>query len=164
MTKPLHVSITHLTLDESYIFFGNPNIEHEYRVVMLDVLAENTFYVIKHHEIHKGPFHLHLFVRDHRLIFEITDQTNNTKDTLKMPLSPFRKLIKDYFTICDSYYAAVKNLTPHQIEAIDMARRALHNEGGQLMMQNLQSKIQMDLDTARRFFTLLCLLHTRAIF
>ena len=108
-----------------------------------------------------GPFHLHLGIADNRLLLDIRDTEEKALDRVVLPLSPFRKIVKEYFMICGSYYSAVRGHHPSSIEAIDMGRRALHNEGGELLRERLADRVAVDLNTARRLFTLLCVLHIR---
>jgi uncharacterized protein (UPF0262 family) len=111
---------------------------------------------------HGGPYHLHLQVEESRLVFDIRTEPGDPLGKVILALGPFRRIIKDYFLICESYYAAIRNAPPSQIEAIDMGRRGLHNEGSQLLSERLKGKIELDFDTARRLFTLVCVLHIRS--
>jgi uncharacterized protein (UPF0262 family) len=132
--------------------------EHERKVAIYDLIAENSFAV---HGNNQGPYHLTLSIAEGRLIFNILNSREERCSTVGLSLSPFRRIVKDYFLICDSYYKAIRTSTPSQIETIDMARRGLHNEGSELLKERLKGKIEIDLDTARRIFTLVCVLHWR---
>ena len=145
-----------VTLDEASIGRSNPDIEHERSVAIYDLLEENYFLPTGHDN---GSFELTLAIVDKRLVFDIYRTDGTRVIAHHLSLTPLRKVIKDYFMICDSYYQAIKTASPNQIEAIDMGRRALHNEGSELLMGRLASKISVDPDTARRLFTLICVLH-----
>src|SRR5262249_43671622 len=135
---------------------SGPDIEHERAVAIYDLLESNTFAPIGRA---RGPFKLHLSVTGSRLVFDIRRPDDTPLVAHVLSLSPLRRLVKDYFLICDSYYAAIRTSTPERIEAIDMGRRALHDEGSDILMQRLKRKVRMDFDTARRLFTLICVLH-----
>lgn len=152
MTKLIKIEI-----DDAGLPPPTPEIEQERRVAIFDLLEENSFSLPGA----KTPEQLSLFlsIRDRRLVFDI-----QTADDLKiaefhLSLSPFRQIVKDYFQICESYFDAVKTLPPGQIETIDMARRGIHNEGANVLMERLEGKAELDNDTARRLFTLICVLH-----
>lgn len=152
-----------VVLDESTIRRASNEIEHERAIAIYDLVEENSFQPLAPAapgapEFH-GPYHLNLSLQETRLVFEILFQDGGQVATHILSLTPFRKIVKDYYMICDSYYAAIKTATPSQIEAIDMGRRGLHNEGSQLLIDRLSEKIAMDFDTARRLFTLVCVLH-----
>lgn len=152
-----------IVLDESTIGRASNEIEHERAIAIYDLVEENCFRPLpqsdnKTADIH-GPYRLNLALQEARLVFEILFEDGAPVATHILSLTPFRKIVKDYYMICDSYYAAIKTATPSQIEAIDMGRRGLHNEGSQLLMDRLSGKIEMDFDTARRLFTLVCVLH-----
>ena len=106
-----------------------------------------------------GPYRVGLSIRDRRLVFDIRTEANDPAAEFHLSLGPFRQVVKDYFAICKSYFDAVKTLPTHQIETIDMARRGIHNEGANILMERLEGKAQVDSDTARRLFTLICVLH-----
>ncbi len=152
-----------VVLDESTIGRASNEIEHERAIAVYDLVEENSFQPLaaptpeaaKFH----GPYRLNLSLQEARLVFEIQFEDGQPVATHILSLTPFRKIVKDYYMICDSYYAAIKTATPSQIEAIDMGRRGLHNEGSQLLLDRLSGKISMDFDTARRLFTLVCVLH-----
>ncbi len=145
-----------ITLDENSIGRSGPDIEHERAVAIYDLIEQNSFAPDGHDG---GPYALHLSMAENRLVFDIrlADGTPVTAHLLSM--TPFRKIVKDYFMICDSYYAAIRTATPDRIEAIDMGRRGLHDEGSNILMDRLKDKVAIDFDTARRLFTLICVLH-----
>jgi len=145
-----------VTLDEDSIGRSNPDIEHERAVAIYDLLEENVF---RPQGAAPGEFALHLAIAENRLVFDIRQADGSPVVAHHLSLTPLRRIVKDYFLICDSYYAAIRTASPSQIEAIDMGRRALHNEGSELLMGRLKDKIDMDVDTARRLFTLICVLH-----
>ena len=150
--------IVHVTIAEDGIVRYNPDVEKERMVAVYDLIEENHFDPVGDFT---GPYTLHLALRDNRLMFDIRSETDQALLELALPLTPFRKLIKDYFTVCDSYYDAIKTASPSRIEAIDMGRRALHDEGSVRLRERLAAKIEIDFDTARHLFTLLCVLHIR---
>lgn len=145
-------------LDET-IGQSTPDIEHERAVAIFDLIEENSFSPVGDSD--GGPYRLRLSLVEKRLIFTITREVGELVATHILSLSPLRKTVKDYFLICESYYAAIRSATPSRIEAIDMGRRGLHNEGSQTLMNRLDGKIEIDFDTARRLFTLVCVLHWR---
>jgi uncharacterized protein (UPF0262 family) len=145
-----------VTLDEASIGRNNSEVEHEREVAIFDLLEKNSFAVEGHES---GPYTLHLSLADNRLVFTIGDAEHNPIQHVMLSLSPFRRLVKDYFLICESYYAAIKTQPASKIEAIDMGRRGVHDEGSQLLLERLKGKITVDIATARRLFTLLCALH-----
>ena len=152
--------IVQITLDEKSVVRRNADIEHERKVAIFDILDLNTFAVVGLED--QGPFSLHLSIEENRLIFDIRGENDETVVTrIPLPVISFRKIIKDYFHICESYFDAIKSASPSKIEAIDMGRRGLHNEGTDLLLERLQDKIITDFDTARRLFTLICVLHIR---
>ena len=150
--------IAQITLDEHTVVRRDRNIEHERQVAISDLLAENRFAPVS---AIKGPFHLHLSVAENRLLLDIRDTKDQPLEQVVLPLLPFRKLVKDYFMICGSYYSAVREASPAKIEAIDVGRRGLHNEGSEKLAERLADRVAMDDNTARRLFTLLCVLHIR---
>ncbi|WP_420963354.1 UPF0262 family protein [Brucella sp. IR073] len=145
-------------LDES-IGRSTPDVEHERAVAIFDLIEENSFYPIG--DPIGGPYRLKLSLLESRLIFAILRETGEEVATHILALAPFRRVVKDYFLVCESYYEAIRSATPSRIEAIDMGRRALHNEGSQTLKERLRGKIEVDFDTARRLFTLVCVLHWR---
>ena len=145
-----------ITLDEGSIGRSSADIEHERAVAIYDLIEDNSFAPVDHGD---GPYALHLAITENRLVFDIRRQDGTPLMAHLLSLTPFRKIVKDYFMICDSYYKAIRTATPTQIEAIDMGRRGLHNEGSELLKERLKEKIDVDFDTARRLFTLICVLH-----
>jgi len=159
MTEPQSSSTQRLvkvTLDEGSIGRSSPDIEHERAVAIYDLLEDNSFAPVDHDG---GPYALHLSIAENRLVFDIRSEEGAPVMAHLFSLTPLRRIVKDYFMICDSYYKAIRTSTPSQIEAIDMGRRGLHNEGSELLMERLKEKIAVDFDTARRLFTLICVLH-----
>ena len=151
--------IADVELDEAVIISLSPDIEHERRIAIFDLLEENYFEPIG---AARGPFNLRLVIEENRLVFDVRMGDKSPLGKIILALGPFRRIIKDYFMICESYYEAIKSAPPSQIEAIDMGRRGLHNEGSDLLRERLAGKIALDHDTARRLFTLVCVLHLRA--
>ena len=151
--------IDQIFLDEASIVRRSPEVEQERAVAIYDLLESNHFAPVGDVE---GPYHLHLRIEDYnRLILDIRDVSDQALREIPVPLIPLRRLIRDYFQICESYYEAIKRLTPSQIETIDMARRGLHDEGADILMERLHGEVEVDFDTARRLFTLVCVLHIR---
>lgn len=146
-----------VTLDES-IGRSTPDVEHERAVAIFDLVEDNSFQPVGDDG---GPYRLRLSLVDAKLVFSVTREDDEPVVTHILSLTPFRRVVKDYFMICESYYDAIRSSTPSQIEAIDMGRRGLHNEGSQTLMDRLAGKIDVDFDTARRLFTLVCVLHWR---
>ncbi len=149
--------IVHLELDRKTLVSRNAEVEHERAVAIYDLLQENYFSPIGGYT---GPYRVLLSIRDaNRLTLDIQDETENSQGEISISLTPFRRIIRDYYQICESYFDAIKRLTPSQIETIDMARRGVHNEGSEILRDRLEEKVKIDFDTARRLFTLLCVLH-----
>lgn len=146
-------------LDEASIAPRGPDVEHERKIAIFDLLEQNRFAPAG---AEKGPFKLRLAIEENRLVFDISHEDDTPRAKHILSLTPLKRVIRDYFVVCDSYYQAIRSATPSQIEAIDMGRRGLHNEGSQALMDRLSGKIDVDLDTARRLFTLICALHTKA--
>jgi uncharacterized protein (UPF0262 family) len=145
-----------VTLDESSIGRSSREVEHERAVAIYDLISDNSFKPAGHEG---GSYALQLGISGNRLVFDIR-QTDGTPVIAHMlSLAPFRRLVKDYFTVCDSYYAAIRTATPDRIEALDMGRRGLHDEGSRVVMERLKRKVEVDFDTARRLFTLIAVLH-----
>ena len=151
--------IANIFLDERTVVRRSPQVEHDRRVAIYDLLEENLFDVKGDYD---GPYDLHLSIEENRLVFDVRDSADVHLMQFSQPLSPFRSIVRDYFMICESYYKAIKSSSPSQIEAIDMGRRGLHDEGAVLLRERLESKVEVDKDTARRLFTLICVLHIRA--
>ena len=143
-------------LDEASIGRAHPDVEHERSIAIYDLIEDNRFEPVGDDG---GPYALKIALVDRRLVFEVTRSDGAPVATHLLSLTPFRRVVKDYFLVCESYYAAIKIESPDRIEALDMGRRGLHNEGSQLLIERLKDKIDVDLDTARRLFTLICALH-----
>jgi uncharacterized protein (UPF0262 family) len=148
--------LTVITLDEASIGRSSREVEHERAVAIYDLIAENKFRPQGHDG---GPYTLLLGISGNRLVFDIHESDGRPVIAHMLSLAPFRRIVKDYFTVCDSYYAAIRNATPDRIEALDMGRRALHDEGSSIVMERLKRKVELDLGTARRLFTLITVLH-----
>ncbi|MCF3641876.1 UPF0262 family protein [Rhizobium sp. TRM95111] len=157
MSSKSRYRLSDVVLDET-IGRATPDVEHERAVAIFDLIEENSFEPLGHPG---GPYRLHLSLLDSRLIFAIRSESGEDVATHILSLTPFRRIVKDYFLICESYYQAIRSATPSQIEAIDMGRRGIHNEGSQTLMDRLGGKIKLDFDTARRLFTLVCVLYWR---
>jgi uncharacterized protein (UPF0262 family) len=145
-----------VTLDETSIGRTSSDVEHERRIAIFDLIEANYFELDNGRP---GPYRLTLAIAEKRLVFDLRDGQDQPAAAFMLSLSPFRRIVKDYFLVCESYYAAIKTAPPARIEALDMGRRSLHDEGSQLLMERLQGKIKTDFNTARRLFTLLCALH-----
>ncbi|MDJ0857783.1 MAG: UPF0262 family protein [Dinoroseobacter sp.] len=150
-----------ISIDDSALPPPTPEIEQERRVAIFDLLEDNTFRLPARdgRELPPGPYRLQLAIRDRRLVFDLAQEDESPVGEFHLSLSPFRQIVKDYWQICESYFDAVKRLPPAQIEAIDMARRGIHNEGARVLEERLDGKAEVDIDTARRLFTLICVLH-----
>jgi uncharacterized protein (UPF0262 family) len=151
--------IAKIVLDEHTVLRRSADIEHERAVAIFDLLEENSFAPVN---AAPGPFHLHLGIEENRLVLDIRSTADQPLERILLPLTPFRSIVKDYFLVCDSYFKAIRNASPSRIEAIDMGRRGLHNEGSELLRERLAERVAVDLNTARRLFTLLCVLHIRS--
>ncbi len=156
MSKLLSVEI-----DEAGLAPPTPEIEQERKVAIFDLLEDNSFALPAREDrtVPAGPFNLLLAIRERRLVFDLTSENGDKAAEFHLSLGPFRQVVKDYFQICESYFDAVKKMPPSQIEAIDMARRGIHNEGARVLQERLEGKAEVDIDTARRLFTLICVLH-----
>lgn len=150
--------ISAIVLDEKSVLKRTPEIEQEREVAISDLLESNRF---KPKGASSGPYRLALSVKENRLVFDIARESGTRVGRILLSLMPFRHIVKDYFLICDSYYKAMRTSPPAQIESLDMGRRALHNEGTELLMKRLHGKIELDFETARRLFTLICVLHLK---
>ena len=150
--------IVNVSLDEGTVGRRSPEIEHDRAVAIFDLLEENYFSP-SNGEL--GPFSLYLSLVENRLQVYVRDEDDLEIFKFNLPLSSFRSVIKDYFLICESYYDAIKAASPSKIEAIDMARRGLHNEGSKILKDRLHEHVEVDFDTARQLFTLICVLHIR---
>jgi uncharacterized protein (UPF0262 family) len=146
-----------VTLDDASLGRDSVEVEHEREVAIFDLIEKNNF--LLEAEGQEGPYTLHLSLADNRLVFAISSEEGLLLQQIMLSLSPFRRIVKDYFLICDSYYAAIKTQPASKIEAIDMGRRGLHDEGSHLLLERLRGKVTVDIATARRLFTLLCALH-----
>ncbi|MGH1355257.1 MAG: UPF0262 family protein [Thalassovita sp.] len=153
--------ISHIELDDRNLPPPTPEIEQERKVAMFDLLEENSFELPKRDDraVPEGPYRVGLSIKEKRLVFDILTEDEEKAVEFHLSLSPFRQVVKDYWSICESYFDAVKNLPPSQIETIDMARRGIHNEGARILSERLEGKAEIDNDTARRLFTLICVLH-----
>jgi uncharacterized protein (UPF0262 family) len=156
MTRLIAVDI-----DEAGLPPPTPEIEQERRVAIFDLLEDNRFALPPRdgRVPAAGPYRLSLAIRERRLVFDIRTEAQDRAAEFHLSLGPFRQVVKDYFQICESYFDAVRRLPPGQIEAIDMARRGIHNEGARTLQERLEGKAEVDTDTARRLFTLICVLH-----
>ena len=150
--------IIEIDIDDSALPPPTPEIEQERRVALFDLLEDNSFDVTRDGAA-PGPYKMLLAIREKRLVFDLKTEANDPAAEFHLSLAPFRQVVKDYFQICESYFEAVKRLPPAQIEAIDMARRGIHNEGARVLQERLENKAELDIDTARRLFTLICVLH-----
>jgi uncharacterized protein (UPF0262 family) len=154
--------ISHIALDEATILWRNADIEQERRIAIFDLIEENAFKPLRAWAAgHTGPYRLRLACTDGRLVLEIADESETLLETLILGLGRFRRPIRDYFAICDSYYQAIRKATAAEIETIDMARRGIHNHAAELLLERLEGKVETDHATARRLFTLICVLHIR---
>ena len=150
--------ICHIEIDAGGLTAPTLEIEQERQVAIFDLLEENTF-ALPHADARPGPYRVTLAIREKRLVFDVDTEEGADATEFHLSLSPFRQTVKDYWQICEAYFDAVKKLPPSQIEAIDMARRGIHNEGARLLQERLEGKAGIDTDTARRLFTLICVLH-----
>jgi uncharacterized protein (UPF0262 family) len=151
--------IANIYLDERSVLRLSPQVDHERKVAIFDLLEANSF---DPKGLPGGPYNVILLIEDNRLVFDVRDIADRKLDNFSLPVGAFRRIVKDYFMICDSYFEAIKRSTPSQIEAIDMGRRGLHNEGADILKERLADKVTIDENTARRLFTLVCVLHIRA--
>lgn len=151
--------IIDIQLDAGSIVRWSREVDHERQVAIFDLLEKNHFELVDGFE---GPYRITLSLREANLVMTIARDGDSQTSEQTLSMRPFRKLIKDYFLICESYYEAIRMATPSRIEAIDMGRRGLHNEGAVLLIDALKGKINIDTETSRRLFTLICVLHIRA--
>jgi len=155
--------ITDITLDDRTILWRSADIEQERRIAIFDLLEENSFRPLRDYpDDYPGPYVLRLGVEEGRLVLAVARADGSPLETLILSLGTLRRPIKDYFAICDSYYEAIRHATPQQIETVDMARRGIHNDAAEILKERLGGKIEVDFATARRLFTLICVLHIRA--
>lgn len=150
--------IVKIDLDERSLAPATADIEHERKVAIYDLLEDNYFKPVGAED---GPYELYLSNVERRLVFDVRRKGGEAMGQVHLSMTPLRKIIKDYFMLCESYYDAIRNAAPAQIETIDMARRAMHNEGSEILQERLKDKIDIDLNTARRLFTLICSFHMR---
>ena len=151
--------IVNIFLDEKSLVRRAAHVEHERKVAVYDLLEDNHFAPVGDD---RGPYTLHLGIENNRLVFDIRTEGGDKLDRFTLPLNSFRKIVKDYFMVCESYLEAIKTAPPSRIEALDMGRRGLHNEGSDILRDRLEGKVDIDKRTARRLFTLICVLHIRA--
>ena len=153
--------IIHIDIDDRNLPPPTPEIDQERKVAMFDLLEDNSFALPAREgrEVPAGPYKLSLSIKERRLVFDLKLEDDAAAGEFHLSLGPFRQVVKDYFQICESYFDAVKTLPPSQIETIDMARRGIHNEGARVLQERLEGKALVDIDTARRLFTLICVLH-----
>lgn len=151
--------IANIQLDERSVVRHSPQVDHERKVAIFDLLEENSFDPA---DVQEGPYALILSIVDNRLLFDVRTDSDDPLVEFALPIAAFRRIVKDYFMICDSYYEAIKTSSPSQIEAIDMGRRGLHNEGAAILRERLKDKVLVDENTARRLFTLICVLHIKS--
>lgn len=153
--------IVRIDIDDAGLPVPTPEIEQERRVAIFDLLEDNSFSIVPRdgQAAPHGPYALHLAIRQRRLVVDVRTEDDQPVVEILLALGPFRQVVKDYFQICESYFDAVKTMPPSQIEAIDMARRGIHNEGARVLQERLEGKAILDHDTARRLFTLICVLH-----
>lgn len=153
--------IIHIDLDDRGLPVPTAEIEQERKVAMFDLMENNSFSLPARddRDVPSGPFRLGLSIKERRLVFDVQTEDESPAGEFHLSLGPFRQVVKDYFQICESYFDAVKTMPPSQIETIDMARRGIHNEGARVLQERLEGKADVDLDTARRLFTLICVLH-----
>ncbi len=150
--------IVNVFLDEKTVGRRSPEIEHDRAVAIFDLLEENYFAPVNDE---LGPFTLHLGLEENRLVVDVRDEADMEIFDFHLPLSNFRSVIKDYFLLCESYYDGIKTASPSKIEALDMGRRGLHNEGSEILSERLKEYVEVDFVTARQLFTLICVLHIR---
>ncbi len=153
--------LTHVEIDDAGLPTPTPEIEQERKVAIFDLLEDNSFAIPGRDgaDSPAGPFRLLLAIRDRLLVFDVRSEDDRPAAEFRLSLGPFRQVVKDYYQICESYFDAVKRLPPAQIEAIDMARRGIHNEGARILQERLENKADLDIDSARRLFTLICVQH-----
>ena len=151
--------IVNIFLDEKSLVRRAAHVEHERKVAVYDLLEDNSFAPAGDD---RGPYSLHLGIEENRLVFDIRTEGDEPLDRFTLPLNSFRKIVKDYFMVCESYFEAIKTAPPSKIEALDMGRRGLHNEGSDILRDRLEGKVEIDGPTARRLFTLICVLHIKA--
>jgi len=158
LTEPSTFRLSAITLDERTVVRRTREIEQEREIAIYDLLESNHF---RPAGSAGGPYSLVLSIAENRLVFDLKLATGEDNGRVMLALTAFRRVIKDYFLVCESYFKAIRNAPPAQIEALDMGRRGLHDEGSELLRERLKGKIEVDFDTARRLFTLICVLHLK---
>lgn len=153
--------IIEVTLDERTILWRSADVEQERRIAIYDLVEDNQFRPLRLAAADPGPYRVHLRVEEGRLAIDIANEARTPLETIVLGMARLRRPIRDYFAICDSYYQAIRSATPAQIETIDMARRGIHNDAAEMLRDRLDGKIEVDFDTARRLFTLICVLHIK---
>jgi uncharacterized protein (UPF0262 family) len=155
--------LIHIELDDRGLPAPTPEVERERKVALFDLMEENVFGLVARSDkaMPEGPYQLFLSIRDRRIVCDVRTEDGSPASEFHLSVSPLKQVIKDYFQICESYFDAVKKLPPAQIEAIDMGRRGIHDEGSRQLLERLEGKIETDMPTARRLFTLICVLHMR---
>jgi uncharacterized protein (UPF0262 family) len=154
--------ITHIELDEATILGRNADVEQERRVAIYDLIEENSFKPLRAYAAgYEGPYHVRLAVHDGRLSLAVSGEDGTELETLILGLGHFRRSIREYFAICDSYYQAIRKASASEIETIDMARRGVHDQAAEMLLERLEGKVETDFATVRRLFTLICVLHIR---
>jgi uncharacterized protein (UPF0262 family) len=148
--------LTAINFDGASIRRGNPNVEHERQVAVFDILEDNSFALVGREG---GPYTLNLSIVEDRLVFTVGQSESFDTFTFVLSLTPMRRIMRDYFMVCENYYQAIRTAPPSRIQAIDVGRRALHDEGGRALVERLKGKVVIDRDTSRRLFTLICALH-----
>ncbi len=155
--------ISSIELDEATILWRNADIEQERRIAIFDLIEENTFKPMRSYAAgYVGPYNLKLAIVDGRLAIDVADNAGSPLETLLLGIGRLRRPIREYFAICESYYQAIRKASAQEIETIDMARRGVHNQAAELLLERLDGKVETDFATARRLFTLICVLHIRA--
>ena len=155
--------LIHIDLDQHSIVWRSAEIEQERRIAIFDILEENLFKPERAHaDGHTGPYRLILRVEEGRLVFDISKEDESPLETIILGMARFQRPIREYWAICDSYFQALRQSTAQHVETVDMARRGIHNQASEMLMEKLAGKIEVDFDTARRLFTLICVLHIRA--
>lgn len=150
--------IQNIFLDERTVVNRTAQVEHERKVAIYDLIEDNSFNLV---DGPAGPYLLRLSIEENRLAFDVRDVNDHPLKRFILALSPFRSIVREYLMVCDSYYTAIKSSSPSQIEAIDMGRRGLHNDGSEILQDRLKAKVELDTATARRLFTLVCVLHIK---
>ena len=162
MAQKSNNRLVDVVLDDKSIGRATPDVEHERAVAIFDLIEENSFKPLRSFAAgHEGPYRLRLSVKDGRLVLEIADEDGGELESLILGLGRFRRPIREYFAICESYYQAIRKATAQEIETIDMARRGVHDTAAELLIERLEGKVETDFATARRLFTLICVLHIR---